>query len=436
MATATANACAPATSIDSPNASGVDSVAISSPTIFNYPRQPPRDDGRLLALASLVGGFLDATMGGDGIAAAQAAEGTWKGILDNIMYPRGQQELGRVDSERAKLAPFESDLQAMMLDYRAKADKLWPLLGPMDKELHAQIVEVETRSDDEWAYLTPLDTWLHESMKAQMGLSVEERSLANGLCTADALNKLCEYVACGYVPDYRGISERARGDAEAAVKVIADDACRTSKRYHVRSSHHAAREISTAILTAALGNTARLREAERMKAFELNTDMRFKHAQFLEGTRQARMNYSTKLRNDSEQIADRRWGAHFGASNTLDTRGMEALRERWTRIATQYREVEQRGDVLSEAQYRMFAESASRSMRDGGEMLAAAAQAYQFLAASIRQTAKQGGAGAGGITSALGALAVLIPMFGGSCEGIPTPFGTFNSRPQDCCKPA
>jgi hypothetical protein len=436
MTQATSNSCAPATSVGTVTASGVDAVALSSPTIFNYPRQPPRDDGRLLALASLVGGFLDAILGGDGIDQAVEAENTWKGILDNIFYPRGQSELQRVDTTRQQLPQFEEDLLSMMQDYRIKADRLWPLLAPLDREIRAQIEEAEVRSDGEWAHLNPLDEWLHGAITTQEGLSNDERALAAGLCTADALDKLCEFVACGYTPDYRGISERTRADAQAAIKVTADTICRTSKRYHVRASHHHAAEVSAAVMTAAISAASRGREAERLKAFELNHKMRYDHAQFLETTRMNRMQFANKQRNDAEKLADTRWRAHFEASNTLDQRSMAALHQRWLDFAKLYTDMESSADRLSHQQWTMYSESAFRSLREGGEILAASAQAYQMLAASVRQTARQGGAGAGGITSALGALAILLPMFSGSCDSTNTIFGSFNSRPQDCCPKA
>jgi hypothetical protein len=66
-------------------------------------------------------------------------------------------------------------------------------------------------------------------------------------------------------------------------------------------------------------------------------------------------------------------------------------------------------------------------------MYAAAAQAYQSLAASIRATAKQSGGG-GGIAGLMAQLAVVYQMFSGGCDPINIPLlGQFYPRPQNCC---
>jgi hypothetical protein len=114
---------------------------------------------------------------------------------------------------------------------------------------------------------------------------------------------------------------------------------------------------------------------------------------------------------------------------------VEMLRQRWESIAQMYLQLEGKGDSLSEKQWGMFAESAFKSLREGGEMLASAAQAYQFLAASIRATAKQGGGGTGGVTGALATLATVLPMFSGECNVVGGLGGLLGIRgqPQQCC---
>lgn len=432
MGNATAQSCAPATNVDAVTASGTNSTAVSTPVVFNYPRQPPRDDGRLLALASLLGGFLDAILGGDAIGDAKDAEATWKSILDNIMYPRGQQELGRVDSERAKLPQFETDLLQQLADYRAKADILWPKLAPLETKINTELQVAADRAEAEFAKLPALDQVVHDSITAMSTLSDEAKAHAEALCTDDAFKALCEFTACGYVPDYEGIAARARADAELAAQSAYEDACRTANRYHTHFGQNAAFDVRLQTVQAAISGTAQARELERQFAFKTNHDIRFQHATLLEQTRLNRMNFSLKATETKQNLALRHWEAHAQLAERIDARVVEALRARWVDFASLYKDVEGRADALSELQWRMFSESAFRSLREGGEMLAAAAQAYQFLAASIRTTAKMGGAGTGGITTALTAIATLFPLFSGGCD--PVNFLGFQlyGRPQDC----
>lgn len=470
--------------VGAPSAGGTGSVAVSAPTVFQYPRQAARDDGRMLAVASLVGGFIDAILGGDGVSDAQSAESNWKDLLDNTMKARGTSEMQRVDSERAKLPVFEDDLRNQLADYRAKADALWPVLAPLDQLMRDQIpdrmaradtewgrvaphtaviegeiVEAGAKSDDLWAELPALDNVLHTSITANSTLSDTEKALSDALCTDDAFAKLCEFVACGYTPDYAGIAERARADAELAAQSAYAEACRTGKRYNMRRAQSAQLDVRLATLSASVGATAAAREKERQFAFKTNHDMRLEHARTLEQARLGRRELALKYSNQRDAVATERytnhqrasmeldarrvtmaterWNAHTGLADKLDQEAVSIMRERWTAIAQLYVQIEGNADRLSEAQWGMFMKSAFQSLREGGEMLAAAAQAYQFLAASIRATAKQGGGGTGGVAGALATLATVLPMFSGKCGDVGLLGGLvpFMGRPEDCCPP-
>lgn len=436
MTSATANSCAPATSIGTVSAPGTNSTAVSSPTVFNAPRPPPRDDGRLIALASLIGGFMDAILGGDALGEALAAENQWKSILDNVMYPRGQQELNRVDAERAKLPYFEDDLKQTLTDYRAKADLLWPKLAPLETKVNARIALSHTRADAQYGELAALDQQVHDAITTMSTLANEAKADAELLCVDDAFDRLCQFAACGYVPDYEGVAERARADAELAAKTAYADACRMSNRYNVRNGLNAAFDTRMGTVQAAIAGTSKAREMERQFAFKANEEIRFKHADLVERVRMGRMDYSLRASGRQQELAVKHWDLHAQLFDRLDARSLEALRARWVDISKLYMDVEGRGDGLAETQWRMFAESAFKSLREGGEMLAAAAQAYQFLAASIRATAKQGGGGSGGITGALVSLAAIYPMFSGSCKPVTLLGIPLYSRPQDCGCPA
>jgi hypothetical protein len=145
----------------------------------------------------------------------------------------------------------------------------------------------------------------------------------------------------------------------------------------------------------------------------------------------------TSLEYDSmrDKIAENRWGAHARLSFDQDAAARNAIDVRWKNIANLYLDQTKMADVVSQNRWTAYNESALKSLREGGEMLASAAQAYQFLAASIRQTAKQGGGG-GGVAGAIATLAFALPLFSGSCDKAGGAIGAlmdFFPRPQNCC---
>ena len=170
-------------------------------------------------------------LGGDGIGDARDAEATWKGILDSVFKPRGEGLLQRFDTELAKLPDMETDLRNQLADYRAKADAMWPELAPLHQILKDEITEQRGKSNDEFAY-------------------------ADALCTNDAMARLCEFVACGYSPDYTGIATRARADAELAAQNTFEQMCRIGNRYNMRRTQHSLTEIRMTTMSAAIGATS------------------------------------------------------------------------------------------------------------------------------------------------------------------------------------
>lgn len=383
---ASTTGCGSAINIKEVNASAPNSTAISNPTVFNYPVQPVDDTGRMMGLASLIGGLFDAMLGGDALDDAEDAQNVWKTLLDNVMKPRGESELARVDSERGKLAQFESDLAAQLADYRAKADVMWPKLEPINVKILEEIDSQRDKSDDEFDF-------------------------SNITCLQDAIDKLCEYVGCGYTPDYQGIAIRARAEAEVKNLKAYQEACRIGNRYNTRRTTSALLDIRLATHSAALVATAAEREKERKYAFDTNLKMRVDHAAFLEKTRMGRRELSIKY----------------------DEMAMKALTERWSAFGKMYLDLEGAGDKISADRWDSYSKSAFKSYELGGQMLAASMQGYQALAASIRESARQSGGG-GGFAGLLAQLTVVISMFNGDCKPFNLPWGEkFYPRPSSCC---
>lgn len=368
----TANGCGNAVGIEPLSVSGTNNTGVLAPTIFNYPVQPINDTGRQMALGAIVGGLLDALMGGDNIGQATDAEAKWKDILDGHMKSRGQSEIARADTERNKLPTFETDLSSQLTDYRAKADDYFLKLDPMNSIIYDEIVEQRRKSDDEYL-------------------------LSNGTCVNDAINALCKFVVCGYTPDYSGIATRARADAEVASAAQLQEACSIGNRYNTRAAANRVLDIRMGMHSIALANTAKQREEERQFSWKTNEDMRFKHANWLEDTRTKRRELSLKY----------------------DTLAIKTAEQRWADFAKEHMTLDGNADATSNGRWEAYSKSGFQSFREGGEMLAAAAQAYQFLSASIRATAKQGGGG-GGIAGALASIAAVLTIFNGTSTPSPT----------------
>jgi hypothetical protein len=376
---ATSNSCGNAVSIEPLSVTGTNNTGVLAPTIFNYPVQPINDTGRQMAIGAIVGGLLDALMGGDSISGATDAEAKWKDILDNTMKTKGQSEIARADTERNKLPTFENDLSAQLSDYRAKADEYYLKLDPLNTILMDEVAEQRRKSDDEYL-------------------------LSNGTCVNDAITALCQFVACGYTPDYTGIATRAKADAEVAAATQFQEACGLGNRYNTRLATNRMLDIRMSTHSIALANTAKLRETERQFMWKTNEDMRFKHANWLEDTRVKRRDLSIRY----------------------DAQAIKTTEQRWVDFAKEHITLDGNADATSNGRWEAYSKSGFQSFREGGEMLAAAAQAYQFLSASIRATAKQGGNG-GGIAGALASIAAVLTIFNGkstdvSIGGMTLPF--------------
>ena len=522
---ATANGCGNATAIKEVTASGVNSTAVSSPVVFNYPVQPADDTGRMMALASIIGGLFDALLGGDGISQAEDAQNSWKAIVDD-MKARGLTELDRVPTECAKLTDFETDLKNQLTDYRSKADtqfgKLatyetdsdnqrldyrskadghfsqtdghdtdldglrdanrldantyWGKLAIYETDLLEKMQEYRARADIMWGKLDPMDAKIQAEIDEQREKSDDEFDLSNATCIDDAIEKLCEYVGCGYTPDYQGIATRARADAEIKALKLYNEACRVGNRYNTRRTQSSLLDIRLATSSAAIIATSSGREKERQYAFDTNLKMRNDHAAFLEKTRLGRRELSIKydemaLRalterwqsfakmmmdkdaradqiatdrwtsyvklhmdkdRDATAISSERWKSLWNAFITEDGLADKLSADSWSRFAKLYIDMENGGDKISTERWKSYAEGAFKSFELGGQMYAAAAQAYQSLAASIRATAKQSGGG-GGIAGLLAQLAAVVTIFSGDCAKKTVLGIDFYPRPQNCC---
>lgn len=236
--------------------SGNGNVGISSNHIIQYPRQPKRDDGKWLAIGSLLGTLVGKFASQGVIDKAKDAETKWR-VVNDTLFDRGKRHFADGDSE-------------------------WDSRKGPEAELEGQAGWFKDRRDDEYDYgnsLNPCNDAIHA--------------------------KLCAFVQCGYKADYRGISERAIATAEAAILKERKEVRKQMNRYAWGECCDTEHRLATAKIMAVVGTVAQLREAERQKAFDTNTKLLFDGAELMEKHRQSRISQADRWAQSSVGTFDR-----------------------------------------------------------------------------------------------------------------------------------
>ena len=261
--TGTTSSCAPTykVEIQGCEASGPNSTAISSPHVVQYPRQPKRDDGKWMALGTLLGGLIGKFANADKLDEASDAEDTWRDLNDKLK-DAGLAEWTRIAPERA-LAD-EADVE---LKTRSHID--WE------------------RADNEVAYSDLLKP-----------------------CSDNLHNLLCALAACGYSPDYENIALRAKADAEVAYQQKIQEACRMGNRYNTGINSDVQSVLLAASMGAAIGASTIAREQARMDAFKIRADLLLKSTELVERDRSQRLSTALSWSNAGTNIQENRYGRH------------------------------------------------------------------------------------------------------------------------------
>lgn len=257
--------------------SGTNSPAFSANHIIQYPKQPVRDDGMWLALASLFGTIIGRIASTSLIKKAKNAENEWNKILERMR-----------------------DVAYDLIDNQA----------PLEREL-----------------AKAADDWLLEMADFMKDLGLDEEDYADKLepCNDLIHEKLCQFITCGYQPDYLGISMRVTADAEAKAKNKRQELCRTVGRYGVNQCCDIETRIALATSAEIVGAVTKAREAERQKAWELNYKLYFEGAELFEKHRSTRKNTSKGYLDSSTQIQGNRYNAHNKNYQDLLRLGLEVL---------------------------------------------------------------------------------------------------------------
>lgn len=283
--------------------------------ILQFPRQPKRDDGKWVAMGSLLGALLGKIASASIMKQVKEAESKWREVND-ALFNKGKDQWAKAPGEWDKMLTAEADVDA---------DSDWN----------------KTQRDGEINYAYSLNT-----------------------CNDEIHAKLCQYVNCGYKPDYYGIATRAI----AAAEVAAEKECREMKkglnRYSAKGCCDMGIRLATAKVMSVVGTVSKQREEERRKQWEINNELMFKGAELFEKHRQQRINDAVTF--DKEHSAHAKW-------------------------------------LYDKRNYNYY-----KLVELGGEFLAAAGKNYGWLADSLRKSAEKDAAG----LSSLGAMiAVVVGLF-------------------------
>lgn len=258
-----ATSCAPTYTVEIQGceASGNNTTAISSPHVVQYPRQPKRDDGKWMALGTMIGGLIGKFANGDKLDEASDAEDTWRDLNDQLK-DRGLDEWTRVAPERV----LADAADATLLD---RSNKNW------------------TRADSETGYADVLT-----------------------LCDDQLHDLLCQLAQCSYSPDYDNIAARAKADAEVAYQQKLKEACRLGNRYNTGVNKDVQSSLLAASMGAAVGSVNQLREQARLDAFKVRADLLLKTTEMFEQHRVNRLETALAWSNSGTGIQQNRYKSH------------------------------------------------------------------------------------------------------------------------------
>lgn len=270
--------------------------------IIQYPRQPKMDDGKWIAIGSLLGALLGKMANKNTIDKAKDAEAKWR-ELNDALYNKGR------------------EMWNMMPDEKAEADKA-------DNDLEAHYDWNVGRRDAEAARAMKLDN-----------------------CSDSLYEKICQFSQCGYTPDYDGIKSRIMADVAQQSKKRREELCKNLNRYSVSQCCGIETAIATSAMSTTVGALYKAREDERARAWQINEGLLFKAAELVEKTRGQRMEFALNIDKTAIGIQQSRYDQHNKNWFQLATLGAEFLSaagKNFAWLAESYRRTaEKMGDDLA-----------------------------------------------------------------------------------------
>lgn len=222
---------------------GTNAVALSSPHIVQYPRPPKRDDGRWIALSSVIGNIIGKLSSKKVIKEARDAENKWREVMAKIKE--------MADRELERVPPLRDKAQNAMDDIDRRNVFNWQ------------------RSDLEFAY--------GEQLKP---------------CIDNLADEVCALSDCGYQADYDGIYSRIAADAALAEQKEFEKICRVNNRYNTGWGCDIRGQLAIATQNAVIAQTNKAREEERLKKWQYDSKLKMEAFELMERTRQNRQTTS------------------------------------------------------------------------------------------------------------------------------------------------
>lgn len=172
-------------------------------------------------------------------------------------------------------------------------DGKWMSIGAMigtliGKMVSKSLIKKAKDAEDKWLDLT---NRLRERGIQEFGPHAD-RLLA---CNDVLWDKLCEYIKCGYEPDYDGLLSRARADSALVVESKKGEVCRTFDRYNVKPRLDLYCDLMRTEVMATVATTTTAREAERQLAWKAQGELLMKGASMFEAAYQGRIQLGADL---------------------------------------------------------------------------------------------------------------------------------------------
>jgi hypothetical protein len=219
--------------------SGTNAVSLSSPHIVQYPRPPKRDDGRWIALSSVIGNIIGKLSSQKVLKEARDAEKKWREVMEH------QRQMAHAELARVPILRDRAEQAMNDIDKRNTAN--WQ------------------RGDLEYGY--------GEQLKP---------------CIDNLADEICAISDCGYQPDYDGIHSRIAADAALAEQKEFEKLCRVNNRYNTGWNCNTRGQLLVATQNIIIAQTNKAREEERQRKWQHDYEIKTKTFDLMERARQNR----------------------------------------------------------------------------------------------------------------------------------------------------
>lgn len=237
----------------STSAGGTGAAAFSAPTNIIVPRPLRPDDGKWAAIGSIVGSIVGSFASKAYSKKVDEAMDMWDKINNKLMS-KGFELIDRSPEEKAK--------------QENEADNIYALLGWGD------------------------------------GVRNEQLQRARNLdgCLDMTYEELCQYVKCGYKPDYAGIYKRTVATVQQQISKQREELCKNVNRYAVRQCCAIETSLAKSAVESAVSAISQNREQERRKQYEINEQLYMKAAELMERARDGRLRQALDVNKDALDI--------------------------------------------------------------------------------------------------------------------------------------